>query len=68
MQKSSILSMEWDKRNSKILYMGSKSASIKLYDVGEKKVIQEVLMNKLYPRVVQICSFSTNGISISISI
>ncbi len=44
MLKTMILTIEWDKRNNKILYFGTHNAMVKVYDVVQKKIIQEVIM------------------------
>jgi len=59
-QKSPILSMEWDAKNHNILYLGSEAAVVRVYDAQEKKFIQALEVNKAYPRVTQICSFIAN--------
>jgi hypothetical protein len=53
--------MEWDKRNSGILYFGNNTSIVKAYNVNDKKITQELAINKLYPNVNQICSFLSNG-------
>lgn len=60
-QKSTIISMEWDKRNSNILYFGNNQSSLKSYDINEKKILQELIINRQYPYVNQICSLPING-------
>lgn len=61
MQKTMILTIEWDKRNNKILYFGTQNSMVKVYDVVQKKIIQEVLFNKTYPIITSINSLSANG-------
>jgi hypothetical protein len=61
MQKSPILTIEWDKRFNNIMYIGTKSNSIKLYDVYQKRIIQDLTFNKLNPLITLINSFSSNG-------
>ena len=61
MQKSPILTIEWDKRFNNIMYIGTKSNSIKLYDVYQKRIIQDLTFNKLNPLITLINSLSSNG-------
>lgn len=63
-QKSPILSMEWDCKTTNILYLGSEAALVRVYDAQEKKFTQMLEVNKAYPRITQICSFMANGESI----
>jgi hypothetical protein len=53
--------MEWDKQNSGILYFGNNGSIVKKYKVNEEKIVDELMINKLYPNVNQICSFLSNG-------
>ena len=52
--------MEWDKQNSGILYFGNNGSIVKKYKVNEEKIVDELMINKLYPNVNQICSFLSN--------
>ncbi len=54
--------MDWDKKTNKILYLGTLNSSLKVYDINQKKVIQELEFNKSLPNVTHICcSLSLNG-------
>ena len=59
MQKSSILTIEWDKRFANILYIGTKSYSVKTYDIYQKRIIQDLAFNKMYPFVTSINTLDT---------
>ena len=61
MQKTIILTIEWDKRNNKILYFGTQNSIVKVYDVSQKKIVQEVFFNKTHPVITSINSSSANG-------
>jgi len=56
MQKSVIISIEWDKRSHRILYLGTQTALVKLYDITQKRIVQEVAFSKAYPIVTSICT------------
>lgn len=60
--RSNVISMDWDKKTNKILYLGTSNSSLKVYDINQKKVIQELEFNKSLPNVTHICcSLSLNG-------
>jgi hypothetical protein len=60
--RSNVISMDWDKKTNKILYLGTLNSSLKVYDINQKKVIQELEFNKSLPNVTHICcSLSLNG-------
>ena len=59
-QKSIILSVEWDKRHNGVLLIGNDMSTVKEYNVNEMKITQELIINKSYPCVNQICSFHAN--------
>jgi hypothetical protein len=61
MQKSTILTLEWDKRFNNILYIGTKSNSVKLYDVYQKRIIQDLAFNKMYPLITLVNPLASNG-------
>ena len=67
-QKSTIVSIEWDKQNSVVLYFGNNLSTIKKYNINEQKITQELMINRLFPNVNQICSFSSNGNKFKIKI
>ena len=49
MLKAAVISVEWDKKNNKILYLGTMNSSlVKVYDINLKKVIQDLELNKEY--------------------
>ncbi len=54
MQKSVIISIEWDKRSNKVLYLGTQTSVVKLYDIIQKRIVQEINLNKIYPVVTNI--------------
>lgn len=58
--KSYVQTIEWDKLNSNILYIGSKQNSLKVYDLSIKKIVQELVLNKQYPLVKLVVSTSSN--------
>lgn len=63
MLKAAVISVEWDKKNNKILYLGTMNSSlVKVYDINLKKVIQDLELNKAFSHVTHICSLSLNGI------
>lgn len=63
MLKAAVVSVEWDKKNNKILYLGTMNSSlVKVYDISLKKVIQDLELNKSFAHVTHICSLSLNGI------
>jgi hypothetical protein len=63
MLKAAVVSVEWDKKNNKILYLGTMNSSlVKVYDINLKKVIQDLELNKSFAHVTHICSLSLNGI------
>jgi hypothetical protein len=61
MQKSAILSIEWDKRSNRILYLGTQTALVKLYDITQKRIVQEVAFSKAYPIVTSICTSDSSS-------
>ena len=61
MQRSMILSLEWDKRNSNLAYFGTNSGVVKVYDNNLKRFIQELTLNKIFPHVTNICSSPYSG-------
>jgi len=63
MLKAAVISVEWDKKTNKILYLGTMNSSIlKVYDVNLKKAIQDLELNKSFSHVTHICSLPLNGI------
>ena len=64
MQKSSVLSIEWDVRNYNILYIGTRSHCVKVYDVQQKKIMQELAINKNFPLTTLVRSFQNTSIFI----
>ena len=49
MLKAAVVSVEWDKKNNKILYLGTMNSSlVKVYDINLKKVIQDLELNKSF--------------------
>ncbi len=60
MQKASIITIEWDKRIKNILYIGTKSSIIKLYDSNQKKIVQDLSFNKMYPLITCVHSFASS--------
>lgn len=61
MQKSFVLCIEWDKRFNHILYIGTKTCSVKLYDIHQKRIVQELTFNKLYPLITHINPLVSTG-------
>jgi hypothetical protein len=61
MQKSLIHIIEWDKRINKLLYLGTLTSNMKVYDIHQKKIIQELTFNKSYPIITNIYSSASNG-------
>jgi hypothetical protein len=59
MHKSVVMTVEWDKRVNKFLYLGTHSSHLKMYDTTQKKIVQEVLINKQFPVVTCITSSPT---------
>ncbi|CAF0857200.1 unnamed protein product [Brachionus calyciflorus] len=47
--KTLVVSIEWERRNSNIIYIGLKSNAVKIYDLLMRKFIQELSLNKNYP-------------------
>lgn len=48
MLKGTFMSVEWDKKSNKLVYLGTnKPAVIKVYDLNQKKIIQELEVSKL---------------------
>lgn len=60
MQKSVIMTLEWDKRVNRFLYLGTHTSLLKMYDTTQKKIMQEVSFSKQqFPVVLQIASAPT---------
>ncbi|KAG1176005.1 hypothetical protein G6F70_008969 [Rhizopus microsporus] len=53
---SNVLSLEWDARSDKFLYLGTDTGLIRVYNVESKAVVQEFLMDESYPWINQISS------------
>ncbi|KAI9320163.1 WD40-repeat-containing domain protein [Dichotomocladium elegans] len=54
---SNILSMEWEARSDRFLFLGTDAGTIRVFNVENKSVVQEFNMDKQYPWVTQLsCS------------
>ncbi|ORY95843.1 WD40-repeat-containing domain protein [Syncephalastrum racemosum] len=54
---SNILSMEWDARSDRFLFLGTDTGLIRVYNIESKSVVQEFKMETQYPWVTQLlCS------------
>ncbi|KAI8890260.1 WD40 repeat-like protein [Backusella circina FSU 941] len=46
---SNVLSMEWDARSDRFLYLGTDTGLIRVYNVDSKSIVQEFMMDEKYP-------------------
>ncbi|KAI8091447.1 uncharacterized protein B0P05DRAFT_265373 [Gilbertella persicaria] len=53
---SNVLSLEWDARSDRFIYMGTDTGLIRVYNVESKSIVQEFIMNEAYPWVNQLSS------------
>lgn len=53
---ANVLSLEWDARSDKFLYLGTDTGLIRVYNVESKSVVQEFLMDEAYPWINHITS------------
>ncbi|GAA5810781.1 hypothetical protein MFLAVUS_004208 [Mucor flavus] len=53
---SSILSLEWDARSDRFLYLGTDTGLIRVYNVESKSIVQEFIMDDNYLKVNHISS------------
>ncbi|KAI8349228.1 WD40-repeat-containing domain protein [Choanephora cucurbitarum] len=53
---SNVLSLEWDARSDRFLYMGTDTGLIRVYNVDSKSITQEFVMDEAYPWVTQLSS------------
>ncbi|KAG1456269.1 hypothetical protein G6F46_001374 [Rhizopus delemar] len=53
---ANVLSLEWDARSDKFLYLGTDTGLIRVYNVESKSIVQEFLMDESYPWINQISS------------
>ncbi|KAF1806393.1 WD40-repeat-containing domain protein [Mucor lusitanicus] len=53
---SNVLSMEWDARSDRFLYLGTDAGLIRVYNVDSKAVVQEFMMDDNYACVNQLSS------------
>ncbi|KAI9258270.1 WD40-repeat-containing domain protein [Sporodiniella umbellata] len=51
-----VLSLEWDARSDKFLYLGTDTGLIRVYNMESKSVVQEFLMDETYPWIHHITS------------
>ncbi|CAO3647731.1 unnamed protein product [Mucor hiemalis] len=53
---ANVLSLEWDARSDRFLYLGTDTGLIRVYNVDSKAIIQEFIMDDAYPWVNQLSS------------
>ncbi|KAI8099668.1 WD40-repeat-containing domain protein [Halteromyces radiatus] len=53
---SSILSLEWDARSDRFLFLGTNSGNIRVYNTENRSVVQEFSMTEKYPWITQLSS------------
>lgn len=66
MSKSVLTSLEWANKADRLLLLGTKVGSVRVFDVKEKKVIKDVVTDTSCPRVVSIAS-SPQGLQFTCS-
>ncbi|KAI9468260.1 MAG: hypothetical protein EXX96DRAFT_591450 [Benjaminiella poitrasii] len=53
---SNVLSLEWDAKSDRFLYLGTDTGLIRVYNMESKSVIQEFVMDESYSRISQLSS------------
>ncbi|KAI9361489.1 WD40-repeat-containing domain protein [Pilaira anomala] len=53
---SNVLSLEWDARSDRFLYLGTDTGLIRVYNVDSKSIVQEFIMDDNYPWINHISS------------
>ncbi|ORZ25829.1 hypothetical protein BCR42DRAFT_401016 [Absidia repens] len=53
---SNILSLEWDAKSDRFLFLGTDSGTIRVYNAENRAVVQEFSMTETYPWVTQLSS------------